>query len=104
LKPLGLTLLLGAVVHPACGRGGESPFAVVAPPQSDFFNFDSNVTYPCAGSFVRYLIEVHGLAPLKAYFTTTTFDDTTAVTESRFLSAYGRSVASLWEEWRVSIR
>ena len=32
---------------------------------TDFFGFDANVMYPCAGSFVRYLIDTFGLAPLK---------------------------------------
>ena len=70
---------------------------------SDFFTFDSNVMYPCAGSFVRYLIDTYGLASLKTYFAAATFDDAASVTESRFLAAYGRSVGSLWEEWRQSI-
>ena len=45
-----------------------------------------------------------GLAPLKAYFAAATFDDAPPVTESRFLAAYGRSVGSLWEDWRAHIR
>jgi hypothetical protein len=42
---------------------------------SDFFDFDSNVMYPCAGSFVLYLIDSQGLVPLKKYFATATVDD-----------------------------
>jgi hypothetical protein len=71
---------------------------------SEFFNFDMNMTYPCAGSFVRYLIDTYGLAPLKAYFASSTFEDAAAITESKFLAAYGRPVASLWDEWRARIR
>lgn len=71
---------------------------------ADFFNFDTNMMYPCAGSFVRYLIDTRGLAPLKAYFAAATFEDAASVTESHFLAAYGRPVDALWEEWRARIR
>jgi hypothetical protein len=70
---------------------------------SDFFSFDSNVTYRCAGSFVRYLIDKYGLSALKAYFASATFDDAPSITESRFLAAYGRTLTALWEEWRAWI-
>jgi hypothetical protein len=71
---------------------------------SDFFSFDSNVMYPCAGSFVRYVIDSHGLGPLKKYFATATFDDAAATTESRFLAAYGRPLTAVWDEWLAWIR
>jgi hypothetical protein len=70
----------------------------------DFFDFDANVMYPCSGSFVRYLIDTHGLARLKQYFGAATFDDEPSVTESRFFAAYGRSVSTVWNEWLTSIR
>lgn len=70
---------------------------------SAFFSFDSNVTYSCAGSFVRYLIDKYGLSALKAYFASATFDDAPSITESRFLAAYGRTLTALWEEWRAWI-
>jgi hypothetical protein len=71
---------------------------------TDFFTVDANVTYPCAGSFVRYLIDTYGLAPLKAFFASAGFNDVPSVTESRFLAAYGRSVTSVWDEWRTWVR
>jgi hypothetical protein len=70
----------------------------------DFFNVDANVMYPCAGSFVRYLIDTHGLARLKQYFGAAAFDDAASVTESRFLAAYGSSLSSVWNEWLTWIR
>jgi hypothetical protein len=36
-------------------------------PTSEFFDFDTNVTYPCAGSFVRYLIDTRGLAAFRVF-------------------------------------
>ena len=71
---------------------------------TDFFRFDTNITYPCAGSFVRYLIDTHGLGPFKTYLASATFDDAAGVTETRFQTAYGRTLASVWEEWRTRIR
>ena len=70
----------------------------------DFFDFDANVTYPCAGSFVLYLIDSQGLAPLKKYFATATSDDAASTTESRFLAAYGRPLTAVWDDWLAWIR
>jgi hypothetical protein len=83
---------------------GQLPALASLLRSTDFFRFDENLTYPCAGSFVHFLIETQGLAPLKAYFRLATFDDAPGLTESRFQSAYGRSVASLWDEWRAGLR
>ena len=69
-----------------------------------FFAFDTNITYPCAGSFVRYLIDTHGLAPFKSYVRSATFDDGAATTETRFQGAYSRPVSSVWDEWRGWLR
>lgn len=69
-----------------------------------FFDFDTNITYPCAGSFVRYLIDTYGLASFKALLVGSTFDDSSSTTEARFQSAYGRTLASVWDEWRGWLR
>jgi hypothetical protein len=71
---------------------------------TDFFRFDDNITYPCAGSFVRHLIDTHGLGAFKAYVGSATFADAAGTTEARFMAAYGRSLTSVWEEWRTKIR
>lgn len=67
---------------------------------SDFFGHDSNITYPCAGSFVRYLIDTYGLAVFKAYVASARFEDSPATTAARVNAAYGRSIDDLWNEWR----
>ena len=71
---------------------------------TNFFEFDTNVTYPCAGSFVRYLIDTYGLARFKAYVRSASFDDSAPTTEARFEAAYARTLASVWEEWRAWLR
>jgi len=68
---------------------------------SDFFSIDANTTYPVAGSFVRYLLDSYGLTVFKAYVAGSGFEDAPTVIEMRFLSAYGRSLNELWQEWRV---
>lgn len=70
----------------------------------DFFRFDTAITYPCAGSFVRHLIDDYGLGAFKTYVASATFDDAASVTEARFMTAYGRTLASVWEDWRTRIR
>jgi len=83
---------------------GRLPVLSALERSSDFFKVDTEVTYPCAGSFVRWLIDTYGLAPLKRYISSATFDDAASTTENRFQLAYGRSLASAWAEWRVAIR
>jgi hypothetical protein len=70
---------------------------LLASPQ--FFNHDTNLTYPLSGSFVRYLIDTHGLAPVRAYFANATFDDSVARTRQLFQAAYGFSVDVAWAAW-----
>jgi hypothetical protein len=66
-----------------------------------FFEFDSQVMYPVAGSFVRYLIDTYGLQRFKALLTGAMFTDAPSTTQSRFLAAYGKSLQATWDEWRA---
>jgi hypothetical protein len=66
-----------------------------------FFDHDTNITYPCAGSFVRYLIDTRGLENFKSYLRDATFDDAASTTEARFQAAYGQALSLVWNEWRV---
>ena len=83
---------------------GQLPALSALLRSTSFFDFDTNITYPCAGSFVRYLIDTHGLAAFKTYLRSATFDDAPATTEARFQSAYGFSLASAWDAWRTWLR
>lgn len=71
---------------------------------SRFFDHDTNVTYPCAGSFVRYLIDTHGLDTFKTFLAAAGFEDPPSRTETRFLAAYGRPLAGVWAEWLAWLR
>ena len=111
-----LVCLLGALALAACGGSTTAPspqglgFSGRLPPlpsrltSIDFFRFDPAITYPGAGSFVRHLIDDYGLGAFKSYVASATFDDAAGVTQARFMTAYGRTLASVWEEWRARIR
>lgn len=65
-----------------------------------FFSFDTQMTYPIAGSFVRYLIDTHGVQPMKAFITGSAFDDARGTTRSRFATAYRFSLDDAWSDWK----
>jgi hypothetical protein len=69
----------------------------------DFFRFDQEMTYPVAGSFVRFLIDRYGLAPFKSYLHGRSFDDGAAQTRAAFEAAYGRTLDTAWAEWRAFV-
>jgi hypothetical protein len=61
---------------------------------------DSQVAYPVAGSFVRYLLDVQGgIAPVRQLFTGSTQADPPALVRSKFEASYGRSLDALETDW-----
>lgn len=80
--------------------GGRLPALGSLLATRDFFKLDANVTYPCAGSFVRYLIDTYGLPRFKTLLAGARFEDPPTTTEARFQSVYGRSLSVAWTEWR----
>ena len=68
-----------------------------------FFDFDENLMYPVAGSFVRYLISRHGWTPLKQYIATSAFSHSASQTRAAFAAAYGLSVDDAWAAWRLTL-
>lgn len=67
---------------------------------ADFFSQDEDLTYPTAGSFVRWLLDTRGVSPMRAFFGQSTFDATADDTRAKFAAAYGFSLDSAWDEWR----
>jgi hypothetical protein len=84
-------------------RAGQLPALDQVLESPRFFDFNESVMYPVAGSFVRYLIAQHGLAPLKAYFDNSAFTHSAAQTRAAFLAAYGITVDQAWAGWRASL-
>lgn len=69
----------------------------------DFFRFDEALTYPVAGSFVRFLIDRYGLERFRSYLRGRSFDDGAEQTRAAFQAAYGRTLDTAWAEWRAFV-
>lgn len=65
----------------------------------DFRRFDPNVTYPEAGSFVRYVLNEHGLEALKLLFGMGQPTDSAAVVRGQFEAVYRRPVEQVERDW-----
>lgn len=64
-----------------------------------FWDHPQQETYPMAGSFVRWLLDTHGLTPLRDYLADATFGDSPPTTRRLVQAAYARSLDSLWADW-----
>jgi len=64
---------------------------------------DGQVNYPAAGSFVRYLIDMHGMAPLRALLAQSTVQDPPETTQRNVESCYRRSLSELEAEWLAAL-
>ncbi len=64
---------------------------------------DSTRSYRIAGSFVRFLIDTYGMAPLKSFFAASTRTDSPGAIQSRFQSAFGVSLAAAEAAWLARI-
>lgn len=66
---------------------------------ASFRRFDPNVTYPEAGSFVRFLIDREGLDRMKAIFGQLGANDSLDRVRAVVLTVYGRSLQDLETLW-----
>jgi hypothetical protein len=64
-----------------------------------FSKKDSDVTYPVAGSFVRYLIDQAGVAPFLEFVAHCPRDASAATVHARFRDEYGEELDSWWAAW-----
>jgi hypothetical protein len=69
----------------------------------DFDDLSFRVTYPLAGSFVKFLLETRGLDALKAFFARSRSTDSVEQIERELELAFGASLAALEAEWRSRI-
>lgn len=66
----------------------------------DWKGVNSQVSYPAAGSFVRFLLDTRGgIVPLKALFALSTQTDPPDLVRRHFEGSYGRSLDELEVEW-----
>jgi len=66
---------------------------------SSFRTYAEGLTYPLGGSFVHYLLQSRGVAPLRSFFEASGSDDGATVRD-RFRSAYGEELDAVWDGWR----
>lgn len=64
-----------------------------------FRTIDPNVSYPEAGSFVRFLIDTYGLDTLKRLYAVSQLTDSGARASDNFLSVYGMSLVDAERAW-----
>lgn len=64
-----------------------------------FRAIEETVGYPEAGSFVRYLLDEHGAAPLHTLFAAGAREDSLATIRTAFRRAYGTSLADAEGTW-----
>jgi hypothetical protein len=70
---------------------------------ADFRLLDANVTYPEAGSFVRFLLDTYGLDRLKQLVGGESMDDTADTVRRQFQAVYDRAIANVERDWWAMI-
>lgn len=64
-----------------------------------FHGVDAGVSYPVAGSFVRYLIDVYGPDRLVSLLASCPRDASASTVRATVLEAYDMEIDTLWAEW-----
>ncbi|MDP2481364.1 MAG: hypothetical protein Q8W51_05320 [Candidatus Palauibacterales bacterium] len=67
-----------------------------------FRTYAEGLTYPLAGSFVHYLLEWRGVAPLRSFFEAFGAGDAGGVRD-HFRAAYGEELDMVWDDWRAQL-
>lgn len=84
-------------------REGSIPSLETLLRSRDFFQHDTEITYPMAGSFVKSLVERHGYEPLKALFRSSGFEDGPAELRADFREAFGEEIEEAWSLWKSGL-
>jgi hypothetical protein len=71
---------------------------------SRFRSYDSQMTYPVAGSFVRYLIDQRGIERFKQFAARSGNTDSQRTIETDFQTVYGEPLATWWSRWRTFLQ
>jgi hypothetical protein len=64
-----------------------------------FRSRDAEITYPQSGSFMRWLIDTHGLAKVKALFGRVNYPDPAASSRAAFLAVFGMTLEEAEAQW-----
>lgn len=66
---------------------------------NDFRKIDSNLSYPIAGSFVRFLIDRHGIEKVKSFHLQIDFKAKHMEIEEVFETIFDSSLIDFWQTW-----
>ena len=94
----------GIDVHEACRaylQAGQLPLPLANYVTSASFRGlpDQVLSYRVAGSFVRFLIERHGLAAILDFFRAGSRDESLAAIRTRVSASFGRTLEALESDW-----
>lgn len=64
-----------------------------------FWDYDANMVYALAGSFVAFLLDTFGYDRMRDYHKGSGYWDPVKETNRRFESAFGQPVADIWQQW-----
>ena len=67
---------------------------------NSFHAVGTDISYPVAGSFIRYLMNEYQNENLKEVFKNTSFSDSAQNLISVFIQAYGKELSVCWGEWQ----
>jgi hypothetical protein len=94
----------GVNVHIIAAReraAGHIPAVAAVLESPAFFARGEALMYPLAGSFVRWLIDTHGLATFRGVLESAAFGDPAFITATRFSRAYGFPIEQAWSQWQL---
>lgn len=66
---------------------------------NDFFNYSTNITYPLAGSFCKYLIENYSINQLKSFYQILSFESSSNDVINHFNNIYSKDIVVAWNDW-----
>ncbi|MDX1578106.1 MAG: hypothetical protein R3266_06460 [Gemmatimonadota bacterium] len=81
------------------GAAGTLPGLTELAVSHRFREYDPEITYPVAGSFVRFLIDESGIDAFKDYVGRTGPNDDYGAIAADFQAVYGETLEGSWERW-----
>lgn len=96
----------GVPVHDLAGArraAGTVPSLDDLLDSEEFFRYPSADVYPLAGSFVRFVLDSVGIAPMRTYFHSAGVNDSPPRTRQRFAAAFGAPLDDWWAAWLAQL-
>ena len=82
-------------------QAGQLPALSGLLDKTAFEAFDPNMSYPIAGSFLRYLIDTYGMTAVLKLFPGASSSDSPSTTISRFQDVFGKSFTGAEQDWHA---